>query len=274
MQFKPTLTGICKAKNVSTRDPQSDRIVAVTGAADGIGLGIARHFAKSGAVVVMMDNQAERLESSAQALRDEGLRADAAVVDIADPESVAATFEQIGRDRGHLDILVNNAGLGSALAATTMPLDHWNRVMAVNLTGPFITSRAAYPLLCAGSGKAIVNIASLGALVSSPSAAAYSASKSGLLGLTRSLALEWAAAGIRVNAICPGVIDAGLAIASRERDPAAFERRVQRIPLKRVVSIDEIAEAVAYLAGAPSITGTNLVIDGGSLALHSGYDAA
>lgn len=248
-------------------------VVVVTGGAEGIGLSIARRFAKDGAQIVLADLNDQLAETSAEAIRTEGGVAFARPLDVADHASVQALFAEVGERFGRVDVLVNNAGIAAFSPADAMAAEAWGRVIAVNMTGTFLACQAAFPWMCQAGGGAIVNIASLAAHVAAPGSAAYSASKSGVLGLTRALAVEWAGHGIRVNAISPGSIDTRLSRESRDRDPARFAAREARVPLRRTASVEDIADAAYFLgmASASHITGQDLVIDGGISACHAGY---
>ncbi|WP_345984651.1 SDR family oxidoreductase [Sulfurimonas sp. HSL-1656] len=222
------------------------KTLLITGAAQGIGLGTATLFADRGWNVYGLDIQSDRLAAAALKGGFEPL-----VCDLADPESIVEAVASLPQ----LDALVNNAATSANGDPLTLSVAEWKRVIDVNLTAPFLLSRAAAPLLAA-SGGSIVNIASTRALMSEPHTEAYSASKGGLLSLTHALAMSLAP--VRVNAVSPGWIEHAAPDALRKEDHAFH-------PAGRVGSVEDIAEMVWYLTSeaARFITGQNFVIDGG-----------
>jgi NAD(P)-dependent dehydrogenase (short-subunit alcohol dehydrogenase family) len=245
----------------------------VTGGARGIGAAIAADLARSGARVSLTGRDPAALESQAQALRAaSGASIEWFVLDVADESQVASAIAAARERQGDIEILVNNAGIAKGAPLAEMSLELWNRHLAVNLTGAFLCARAVLPdMIQAGYGR-IVNIASIAALKGMSRVAAYAASKHGLVGLTRSLALEVAKQGVTVNAVCPGYTDTAMAegaieavmkVTGRDREDA--ERRITRIsPLGRLVLPAEVAAAVLFLCSdaAAAITGEALVIGG------------
>lgn len=218
-----------------------ERTAIVTGAAHGIGRGVADHLEARGWRVARLDIEGGR-----------GI----IPCDVSDEASVAQAFEMLGDAfRDGLGLLVNNAGIADPAAGPVeeLSLDVWNRYLVVNLTGAFLMTRAAIPHLRKGRGS-VVNIASTRALMSEPDSEAYAATKAGLLGLTHALAISLGPA-VRANAIAPGWI-VTTDIALSEEDHAQH-------PVGRVGRVEDIAEAVEYLAGAGFVTGEVLVIDGG-----------
>ena len=213
----------------------------VTGAAQGIGRGVADHLEATGWRVARLDLEGGR---------------GVVPCDVSDEASVARAFEMLGDFfKGGLGLLVNNAGIADAHAGPVedLTLDAWNRYLSVNLTGAFLMTRAAIPHLRRGRGS-VVNIASTRALMSEPDSEPYAASKAGLLGLTHALAVSLGPA-VRANAIAPGWIVT--------RDMELSEEDHAQHPVGRVGRVEDIAEAVSYLAGAGFVTGEVLVIDGG-----------
>ena len=251
----------------------NEKVVVVTGGADGIGFGIARAFGREGARVVIADINAQRLAQASDELSAEGHAVTAVDCDIADPIAIGRLFATVEADFGRLDILVNNAGVVIQAPAEDMTFEQWNTMMSVNLTGLFMACKAAKPLMTRGGGGGIINIASVGGHASAPGFAGYGATKGGVLALTRALAVEWGSANIRVNSISPGSIGTAMSLRSREIDPVAYDRRLARVPLKRVANVDDVAEAVLFLASDKSgyVSGIDMKIDGAIMAQHPGY---
>lgn len=244
----------------------------VTGAAMGIGERIAHRFAEAGAAIVIADRDADRSEAVARELQRLGAKARALCVDVANVSDATRCVETAVEDFGRVDILVNNAGIFPSSPALDLTEGDWDRVLSVNLKGAFFLSQAAAKRM-RGQGSSIVNIASIDALHPAGTLAHYDASKGGLVMLTRSLALEFAPLGIRVNAVCPGAIqtpgaDEAMTQMARGTSAAAVrEAFAARIPLKRMGTPDEIALATLFLASRASsyVTGSTLVVDGGYL---------
>ena len=243
------------------------RKILITGAASGIGLATARRFAAEGARVALLDRDAAGL---AAATRELGNVALAVRADVTDESGVRAGVEHAARALQGLDGLVNAAGISPFCSFADMTLDEWRRVLSINLDGPFIVCLAALPALKAAGKATIVNIASGAGLQPRRDRSAYCASKGGLVLFTKSIAMDLAADGIRVNAVCPGIVRTPLVErnldlhADRE---AAVERYVSRNLMRRFGSAEEIAAAVLFLSCEESsfITGSALSIDGGSV---------
>jgi meso-butanediol dehydrogenase/(S,S)-butanediol dehydrogenase/diacetyl reductase len=248
----------------------TERVVLVTGAAAGIGFGVASRFAEAGAAVAVFDIDGPAAQRAAAALP----RAIAIQGDVASEADTRAAVARTLAAFGRLDTLVNNAGIELNGTVTEMPPEAWDRQMAVNLRGVFLFSRAAIPAMRGAGGGSIVNIASVHAFVSWPRCPAYDATKAGLIGLTRAMALDHGRDGIRVNAICPGYIDTPmLGRWFNTLDDCETERRnvLAAHPVGRMGTPRDIAEAVLFLASdaASFITGASLVVDGGmTLAGH------
>lgn len=236
----------------------------VTGAAGDIGRATARRLAADGANVVLADRDEPGVEAAASTLGAEGYDVRAAVCDQSDPEAVERLFESIG-DR--LDICFANAGYGRFAAVVDQDLASWRRHLDVNLTGTFLVCQAAARLMVAGGrGGSIVVNASTAAVQSTALFGAYAASKAGVEMLARSMADELGADGIRVNSVCPGVIDTGMTGGLLERDGGGVRRRVEaETPVGRVGRPEDVAGAVAFLAGADAgfVTGVRILVDGG-----------
>lgn len=253
--------------------PQDQRVVLVTGGGSGIGAATCHRLAQDGAAIVLCGIDAAPLDAVARSLTDAGTTAMPVTMDVTDAEARAALFATIRDKFGRLDVLVNNAALigQAAMApAETQSLEHFERIISVNLTAAFAMSQCALPLL-RQSGGSIVNVSSVGGSAAQFHGAAYCASKAGIDALTRSLALEWAAYGVRVNAIAPGDIQTETTDAlksgwqSGKTPKSAFARTT---PLGRPGTVQEMAEVIAFLASpaASFVTGQILRADGGFLA--------
>ena len=242
----------------------------MTGAASGIGLAIAGLFLREGARVMAIDRDAAALERAAGGFAQLGDAAKAATmaVDVTVEAEVRAAADLAGARLGGLDGVVNAAGIDLQRPFAEMSLSEWNKVLAVNMTGPALVCLAALPALRAAGSGTIVNIASGAALRPLENRTAYCASKAGLVMFTKTLAVDLAPCNIRANAICPGVIDTPMFRASYESaaDPEAeFAKIMERFTIKRVGTPDDIAYAALYLTSSESayVTGSALVVDGG-----------
>ncbi len=245
------------------------RVVLITGAgaAAGIGAATARAFAARGVSVALADRDGAAARASADAILADGGLARAYTLDVTDPAQVEAVVAAVEAEMGPVAVLVNNAGIGERTGFLDLTLEAWRQVMEVNLTGAFLCAQAvARRMVARGAGGAIVNVASVAGLTAVPGRAAYIASKHGLVGLTRALALDLGGAGIRVNAVAPGSVETPLTAALLAR-PGAREATARRHPLGRHGQPDEIARAIAFLASdeAGFITGASLPVDGGFL---------
>ena len=242
----------------------ASRHALITGGASGIGLATARLFLAAGAKVALLDRDARALARVAGELGVPGIP-----VDVADAEATAAAVDAAATELGALDAVVNAAGISRVASPTETTPALWREVMAVNLDGPFHVCRAAIPHLRRAGGGSIVNLASAAGLVPRANYSAYGASKGGLVMLTRCLALDLAADGIRVNAICPGAILTPMveATLAAQPDPANAERAfLARYAMGRFGTAEEVAQAVVFLTSgeASYVTGAALGVDGGS----------
>lgn len=240
------------------------KVALVTGGNGGIGLGIARGLASAGAVVVIAGRNGAKSREAADALRSEGLRADAIDADVTDEAQVDRLFARAGERHGALHILVNNAGTTVRKPAHEMSLDEWRHVMDTNLTSAFLCSRAAHGWLRRQGGK-VINIGSMLSIFGAPYGPSYGASKGGIVQFTRSIATAWAADNIQCNAVLPGWIDTELTRGAREQVAGLHERVLARTPAGRWGTAADLAGIAVFLASAASdfVTGTAIPVDGG-----------
>jgi 3-hydroxybutyrate dehydrogenase len=251
-----------------------DRTALVTGAGSGIGAAIAEELARAGAYVLVQDLRPDAAAAVAEGIRAAGGGADAVGGDVSDPDDVAAIVAGLLASRGRVDVLVNNAGLLHVAPLEQCPLERWNQMLAVMLTGPFLLTQAVLPPMRGQGWGRIVNIASVYGKQGGAGRAAYCAAKHGLIGLTRVAALETATDGITVNAICPGLVDtpfiqnqlADLAAVHGLTTDEAVERVfLSQIPQRRMLDPGEIATMARYLASdeARGITGQAINVSAG-----------
>jgi len=248
------------------------KVAVITGAGSGIGRVAALLFASEGAEVVVADIVAADAASAVAEIGAAGGTATAVTVDVSDEALVGAMVDTAVRTYGGLHVLFNNAGIfpdddGGVLDT---PPDTWQKVMDVNLKGVWLGCRAAVPAMLASGGGSIVNVASFVALIGAATAQiAYTASKGGVLAMTRELAVEYARRGIRANSLCPGPIETPL-LAELLADPERRQRRLVHIPVGRFGRPEEIAKAALFLASddASFVTGSALVVDGGITAAY------
>ena len=245
----------------------ADRVALVTGAGSGIGRAIALGLAAEGARVVVSDLDEAGGAETVAAIEKSGGTAIFVRADVSKPEEGAALVESAVKELGALHVAVNNAGIGGPTApAGDYPIDGWDRVIAINLSGVFYGMRHQIPALLDSGGGSIVNVASILGQVGFPSSSAYVAAKHGVVGLTRSAALEYAARGVRVNAVGPAFINTPLI--EKNMTPEARAGLVAKHPIGRLGESEEVAELVVWLSSekASFVTGSYYAIDGGYLA--------
>ena len=241
------------------------KVAIVTGGNGGIGLGMAQGLARAGARVVVAARNAAKSAAAVQALKALGSEALALEVDVTSEDSVKRLFASVAQQCGRIDILINNAGTNIRKPPDQMSLAEWHQVMDTNLTSAFLCSRAAHAhFKRAGQGK-IINIGSMTSIFGASFAPAYSASKGGVVQLTRSQASAWAADNIQANAVLPGWIDTELTQKARIEVTGLNERVLARTPAGRWGRIDDMAGIAVFLASAASdfVTGTAIPVDGG-----------
>jgi NAD(P)-dependent dehydrogenase (short-subunit alcohol dehydrogenase family) len=242
------------------------QVALVTGASSGMGLVTSKAFAQAGAAVVLADVNKQTLQDATEALSAAGHQALAVVCDVADEAQVAAMIERTVAKFGRLDMAFNNAGIQVPPSdAADESAGNFDRVNAVNLRGVWTCMKHELKQMRAQGSGAIVNCSSLGGLVGLPTRAAYHASKHGVIGLTRSAALEYAPRGVRINAICPGTIETPMVTEMLASQAEAMKEILRDQPIGRLGRSDEIAAAVLWLCspGATFVVGVALPVDGG-----------
>ncbi|WP_376794421.1 glucose 1-dehydrogenase [Thermogemmatispora sp.] len=248
------------------------QVAVVTGAASGIGRALVQRLTREGAAVVAVDIVEEPLQALAAELQEQGARLRACTADVASESGVETMLTTAISTYGRLDILCNNAGIMDLMTpAAEVPLELWERVLAVNLYGPFLACRRAIPIFLEQGGGTIVNTASEAGLRGGAAGTPYTVSKHGLIGLTRSIAFHYGERGIRCNAVCPGAVATAIGLGAGQPNQSGLERVgafIRASAPSRVAAPDEIAAAIAFLASkeASYINGAILPVDGGWLA--------
>ncbi|NWK85069.1 3-hydroxybutyrate dehydrogenase [Staphylococcus sp. GSSP0090] len=251
-----------------------DKVTIITGAASGIGLAIAKVFLENGAKVVLADLNEDKLNQETDALKSQGYDCMPIKVNVTDEQAVKAMIDQTVAQYGRLDILFNNAGLQHVESIESFPTEKFRQMIDIMLTGSFIGTKHALPIMKQQQAGRILNMASINGVIGFAGKAAYNSAKHGIIGLTKVTALETATEGITVNAICPGYIDTPLvrnqmADLAKERG-VAVEQVLEDvlyplIPQKRLLDIKDIADYALFLCSdsAKSVTGQAILIDGG-----------
>jgi 3alpha(or 20beta)-hydroxysteroid dehydrogenase len=241
------------------------KVAIITGAAGGIGAAAARRFAEEGAQLLLTDADGDGARGLAEEL---GERAIARAHDVTSEPDWQAVSAQALEEYGRIDVLLNNAGIFLAATLADTSVEQFRRVIDVNVVGVFLGMQSVAPAMAAQRAGSIINVSSLAGLKGGPYLTAYSASKFAVRGMTKTVAKELARAGVRVNSLHPGQIDTDMNSRQREQTPELIEKLIKGIPLQRIGTPREVAEAIVYLASDESayVTGSELVIDGGASA--------
>ena len=237
-----------------------DQVAIITGGASGIGAGIAERLAREGALVALFDTNQRALVQKARAIKREGLKVDAFIVDVTSDSQVQSAVEEVVDRHERLDIMVNSAGVVGPTATHILDYsaDDFRRVVDVNLTGSFLmTKHAIKPMVAQGYGR-ILLIASIGGKEGNPGMAGYAASKSGVMGLVKGIGKEYAEAGITVNGLAPAVVSTPM---NQDTDPEMLEYMTSKIPMNRLCSIEEVAALSCWIVSREASFNTGFVFD-------------
>jgi 2-deoxy-D-gluconate 3-dehydrogenase len=241
------------------------KVAIVTGGNGGIGLGMARGLARTGASVVIAGRNETKSKDAVRNIEQLGAKAMAVTVDVTDKTAVARMVETTLKQFGRIDILIINAGMSVRHPAHMLSLEDWHTVIDTNLTSAFLCAQAVYPAMKQAGGGKIISIGSMMSIFGAGFAPAYAASKGGIVQFTKAIALSWAPDNIQVNAILPGWIDTALTQTAREQIPRLNDNVLARTPAKRWGTGDDLAGAAVFLSSSASdfVTGIAIPVDGG-----------
>ena len=243
----------------------SGKVAIITGGNGGIGLGMATGLAEAGATVVIAARDGEKNAKAVEKLRSLGATATPRTLNVTDEAACKLLIQHVSAQHGRVDILINNAGINIRKQPQQYSLDEWKSVIDTNLSSAFVLSQAVYPEMLKNGGGKIINIGSMTSIFGAPFAAPYSASKGGIVQLTKALACAWAKDNIQVNAVLPGWIDTDLTIQARKDVEGLHERALMRTPAGRWGKPEDHAGIAVFLASSASdfITGAAIPVDGG-----------